>query len=276
MQFSNFSRTQDGLVIILYNDQPIENVGTVKNYSDNSSGTFSKKEFRWSFNNEYWSAWETLTRSAISRINTLNNYYFFLQVRYTLSSASSGTVTTFAIDYTQGTASPTVPTVLTHDIQISDSTSVLIHDILQKYEITSITDASTLNGYAGSYYLNRAHHKGYQPISSITGLQSVVNQVTSYYSYIDGSIILKLSEASLGSNFVWNASGYLDVSVVSMNYDYIDGSLVQRDLSINNLYSTKQNLIFDGTYLKESSIGSGFTWNAGMLDVSSQGDVTKE
>ena len=99
MQFSNFSRTQDGLVITLYNDQPIENVGTVKNYSDNSNGTFSKKEFRWSFNNEYWSAWEILTRSAISRIDTHNNYYFFLQVRYTLIAASSGTVTKFILDY---------------------------------------------------------------------------------------------------------------------------------------------------------------------------------
>ncbi|HPI82482.1 MAG TPA: hypothetical protein PK122_04615, partial [Candidatus Paceibacterota bacterium] len=75
----------------------------------------------------------------------------------------------------------------------------------------------------------------------------------------------------------------LEASIgTSMDYPYVDGSLSARDLSINelytlvetqdpsisNLYSTKQDLIPDGTFLKESSLGTDFVWNAGLLDVS--------
>jgi len=41
---------------------------------------------------------------------------------------------------------------------------------------------------------------------------------------------------------------------------YVDGSL-----------NAKQNIIPDGTFLKESSLGAGLVWNAGLLDVSVEG-----
>jgi len=160
MQFSNFSRLEEGLTITLSNKIPIENVGEIKYYTDNLSGSFIKKEFRWSFNNEHWASWEILTQSAISRINTFNNYYFFLQIRYTLTAPGSGNVTTFNVNYKEGTAIPITPRILTSDIQANDASAVLIHDILQKHEVTKITDASTLNGETSNYYLNRKNHIG--------------------------------------------------------------------------------------------------------------------
>jgi hypothetical protein len=204
MKFSSFSRSEEGLIITLHNDIPVENVGEIKYYNDNSSGIFSKKEFRWSFNNESWSAWEPLTQGGISRINTFSNYYLFLEIRYVLSASGSGSVTTFTIDYLEGDAIPYTPRIFTSDIQRQDASSVLIHDILQKYEVTNLLDASLLNGYAGIYYLNRTHHYGTQPITTITGLQNILTGITRDY----------LAESSLGSDFNWN-NGYLDVSTAT-------------------------------------------------------------
>jgi len=73
-----------------------------------------------------------------------------------------------------------------------------------------------------------------------------------------------------------------DPSALAGFKDYVDGSLAFRDAeinqldasiiridsSINNLYSTKQNNITDGTFLKESSLGPDFAWVGGQLDVS--------
>jgi hypothetical protein len=173
MQFSSFSRLEEDLTITLYNDIPVENVLTVKYYNDDSNGTFTKKEFRWSFNNAYWSSWETLTQSAISNIDTHSNYYLFLQIRYILFAADSGTVSKFYLNYKANDVI-TTPTTIHQNIELSDSSAVLIHDYLQKYVITKIIDASTLGSYSGSWYLNRTHHIGQQPISSITGLEAAL------------------------------------------------------------------------------------------------------
>jgi hypothetical protein len=205
MQFSSFSRSEAGLTITLYNEIPIENLGAINYYRDNATGLFSKKEFRWSFNNEYWSSWQALTQRAFSKnINTHSNYYLFLQIRYVLTAAGSGTVSTFAVTYTAGNLTSATPRILSEDIQHLDSSAVLIHDILQSYTVTNIIDASTLNGYPGSYYLDRSHHTGKQSIASITGLQTVLNNITIPSGY--------LKEACLGSTFFWDTSGYLEAS----------------------------------------------------------------
>jgi len=199
MQFSSFSRLEEDLTITLYNDIPVENVLAVKYYNDDSNGTFTKKEFRWSFNNAYWSSWETLTQSAISNIDTQGNYYLFLQIRYILFAADSGTVASFILNYTKGAVTAVTPRILTHDIQSQDASAVLIHDILQTYEVTHLIDASTLNGYPGSYYLNRAHHIGKQPISSITNLQSILDsKANKSGDIISGDLIVDGSFIALG------------------------------------------------------------------------------
>lgn len=185
MQFSNFSRIENGLAITFRNEVPLEKVASIKFFKDNASGIFSKKEFRWSFNNEHWSSWEILTQNAFSSINTHGNYYLFLQVRYTQTALGSGTVTSFSLTYSESNAiSATSPAHFHDDIETGDASAVLIHDIIQHHTFATITDASTLNGYPGSWYLDRTHHTGPILISQITNLQAILDsKITS-----DGSI----------------------------------------------------------------------------------------
>jgi len=205
MQFTNFSRTEDGLTITLYTQYPIANVGEIKFFKDNAIGTFTKKEYRWSFTNEYWSGWEKLTQNGITAINTYSNYYLFLQIRYTLSALNSGTVTAFTLNYLEGTAT-LGSGILTEDIQHRDASTILIHDILQTHRIIPITDASLLNGHPGSFYLDRRNQFGIQPISSITNLQAILDTKATY-AYINENFVLKsgLSFDGISGGANWSA-----------------------------------------------------------------------
>ena len=96
-------------------------------------------------------------------------------------------------------------------------------------------------------------------------------------SFTSPSVVLN---SSIGTGLAWGPAGTLDVSIVvtGVPQSYVDGSLLSRDaqltihdISIGDLYVTKQNTIADGTYLKESSIGSGLVWNGTLLDVSVAG-----
>jgi len=81
--FSDFTRSISGLEITFGNNSvPITYVNSIMYYRDDHSGLFSKKEFRWSFDNSYWSSWETLTPSNLTRIVTYPNKYFYLEIRY--------------------------------------------------------------------------------------------------------------------------------------------------------------------------------------------------
>jgi hypothetical protein len=200
MQFSNFSRLEVDLTITLYNEIPIENVGIIQYYSDNSQGIFSKKEFRWSPDSTYWSSWETLTIGAISRIDTHGNYYFFLEIRYVLTYANSGTVSTFTLNYLNGTA-----------------TATRFENL--NYNVTSSIDASTLNGYSGNWYLNRAHHNGYQPISSITGLQAALNEIS--IDYYDKNESDNLFYKKTFPPITTDSSGEMGTIAVDASYFYI-------------------------------------------------------
>jgi hypothetical protein len=96
-------------------------------------------------------------------------------------------------------------------------------------------------------------------------------------SFTSPSVVLN---SSIGTGLAWGPAGTLDVSIIvtGVSQSYVDGSLLSRDaqltihdISIGDLYVTKQNTIADGTYLKESSIGSGLVWNGTLLDVSVAG-----
>ena len=73
MVFSNFTRTASGNTITFRNSTPIENVGNLKFYKDNASGSFTKKEFRWSFNKTYWASWETLNQGNLTNVDVKGN-----------------------------------------------------------------------------------------------------------------------------------------------------------------------------------------------------------
>ena len=146
------------------------------------------------------------------------------------------------------------------------------------YYPANITDAQTLCGKDCDYYLWRPNQKGEQAITSITGLQQILNSLISNsgvsLSYVDGSLALRdasiawlisrnyLKESSINldtsSGFAWGLNGllYIDVSVVAggVSKVYVDDSLFLRDASIAWLDANKQPI---GIYIRESSIGTG-------------------
>ena len=97
MQFSNFFRREDGNKIYFYNSEPLTGITNIRYFQDDSAGSFTKKEFRWSFNKSYWSSWEDLDQGNISGISIGSNPLLFLDIRYT---SSGGKVTKFTLDYT--------------------------------------------------------------------------------------------------------------------------------------------------------------------------------
>lgn len=102
MIFSNFVKSEVDNLVTFKNSIPIQNVGSIKFYKDNSSGSFSKKEFRWSFNKDYWSSWETLNQGKFTNINTKGNPCIYIEIRYILANTSSK-VTSFSLDYIDNT-----------------------------------------------------------------------------------------------------------------------------------------------------------------------------
>jgi len=177
MIFSNFTRSESGTTILFKNELPIEDVGSIKFFKDNASGSFTKKEFRWSFNKNYWASWETLNQGNLTRIDTSGKAYLFLEVRYVVSG--SGAVTSFSVNYQQAPAA--VGPGETCDIPVG--TTVDPTPIPPEYNTggggqSSAVNATTLCGESCDYYLWRPNHKGQQPISSITNLQTVLNNLS--------------------------------------------------------------------------------------------------
>ena len=299
MQYSNFLRTVAGNTISFINTSPILKVDTIKYFTDNTVGTFSKKEIRWSFNNTYWASWETLNQKNVSGIDIGTNQYLYLEIRYTLKSINSGTVTKFILNYTEVEAD-------------------VCEKIIPKYtpiteRIVEITNADTLEGEHGSYYLDRSHHTGIQSIATITNLQDFINYYNNFIadissgvsklyvdgslatrdasivflfdnkanlSYVDSSLSFFIKEVSLGSEFYW-ADGSLGVTGSGgISQAYVDGSLALRDASITYLFNWNFNIEssiagLDNIYIKESSLGYSFYWDSsGFLDVSTSSIIS--
>ena len=342
MNFSTFTKISSGNLIYFRNESPIENVGTLKFYKDNSSGTFLKKEFRWSFDRNYWSSWETLNIGNIAKVNTGNNRYLFFEIKYTMTSPTAGKVTSFAVEYILNPNETYAPAV--EDVTNMDNNHILpdgcndLGGTTKTFKTIEITDAETLCGKSCDHYLWRPNHKGTQPISSVEGLQNILNNLTSglndsitnalnvdgsgtgvFYqksgknlifkkinpgagSYIiesDGIITIGV-DASLSAkdpsiNDLYNLFYQLDTNLsdASIYIDYkflqIDASLADLyakdasiDASINQLWTYVDGSItqlwdyldssFSGQFVKESSLGPKFFWDAsGLLDVSVSG-----
>ena len=72
--------------------------------------------------------------------------------------------------------------------------------------------------------------------------------------------------ASTGFSLLFDLNGTYYFGVLDyVSKTYVDGSL-----------NAKQDIIEDGTYVKEASIGDGLYWVSGQLDVSVAGEVTKD
>jgi len=104
MVYSNFDITVVGNQVLFKNASPIENVEFLKYYKDDATGTFNKKEFRWSFDNNYWASWTTLNQGNVSGLSMNANKFLYLEIRY-IKSNSSADVCSFSLNYTELTGS---------------------------------------------------------------------------------------------------------------------------------------------------------------------------
>jgi len=241
MKFSTFTKSVLTNIITFKNYEAIKSVGYINYYTDDAKGSIKKKEYRWSFDNNYWSSWEVLSQSNISSLNTNNNYYLFLEIRYVYAGSinSKNEVNNFSIDYTQST-------IVNQPIEIESSTgSTHIHvyeQIYTKPQTTLISDCNLLNSLPGSYYLNRANHTGTQLISTVDGLSLILQDLASNISIFDNigngdvsiyygkiNAIHQFRELKAGSNrIIFNYN--------SDNTIVIDSSLGDIDASIYDLY----------------------------------------
>ena len=181
MVFSSFSRSEINNQVVFKNTNPIKNVGAIRFFADDAGGPFSKKEFRWSFNNSYWSSWEVLNQGNISRLDSGGKPYLFIEVRYVKASDTSS-VNTFSITYDEfrGTVPAPMPS------QPSQQSVPCPTDYSGSCTPQPAPDDCTiLSGKSGEYYLWRPNHQGEQPISTITGLQDVLRNLANAVQNVD-------------------------------------------------------------------------------------------
>jgi len=257
MVFSNFTRSESGNIIFFKNSTPIEGVKSLKFYKDDSVGTFTKKEFRWSFDNNYWASWETLDQGNISSVNVGSRPYLFFEIRYAKSNPSSK-VTKFSVDYIAMSAAD-LQQCKTNSGEIVPPSVIPIDyggTTPCPSNITEVINATTLCGKSCDYYLLRSNHKGQQAISTITDLQKILNNlsggiqnsITGGSGSIDVSIGLQDEGTLLGNlrtiNFAGDAlSASLagDVGTITSSAPtklYVDGSLNVKQATITGAAST--------------------------------------
>ena len=137
MQYQFNERFEYVKTIEFLNSNPLLNVERVRYFKEEGvTGTFIKKEFRYSFDNSVWTNWNTLTQANLSGIQFRDNPNFWLQVKYTRTGIGSGNIQRWYLFYDSGTPTPPVPPP---DASI---------------------DADTLGGEPPSYYLDRTNHFG--------------------------------------------------------------------------------------------------------------------
>lgn len=268
MNFSNFTKISSGNLIYFRNETPIENVGSLKFYKDNASGTFVKKEFRWSFDRNHWASWMDLNVGNIAGVQTLNNKYLFFEIKYTMTSPTAGKVSSFFVDYLQASGQTYAPPVedvnMDHGHTLPDGCNDL-GGVIKTFEVVKITDAETLCGKTCDFYLWRSNHKGLQPISSITDLQNILNNLQEQIYILDPSTTLNsaynvggglgvflskdVSERALvfkslvPGNFITLSN---DPSTITINVSSaVNNKFSQIDASLNQL--AQWNLIQDGS-----------------------------
>ena len=118
-------------------ESSIQDVQQIRYFKeDGITGTFTKKEFRYSWDNVTWTNWNTLTQGNLSGIAFRDNPDFYLHVRYTRAGISAGDIQRFYIFYDSTTPAPPTPPA---DPSI---------------------DAWTLRGEGPLYYLDRTNHIG--------------------------------------------------------------------------------------------------------------------
>ncbi|MFW6377139.1 MAG: hypothetical protein ACOCZ5_00700, partial [bacterium] len=225
MIYNYFTRHVRNGVIYFRNDTEIRSVQSILLFNDDSYGTFQKKEFRWSFDNDNWSSWTKLTQSNIASINA-NGNSLYLEARYTPLN-NDANVDEFSIKYNDGGTISQVITSGSETIDYSDRQTSSDRDTPQDRWYTKVSDSNLLNGKSGDYYLRRYNHIGKQPISSVEGLNDTL--VNYFNVSSDLNNISRIHDISIG--LIRNNIDLHEASIYLIE-EHIDDI----DTSLNNLY----------------------------------------
>lgn len=281
MQSSSFIRTVTGSTTLFKNNTPFEYVQSIKFYTETVSGSFTKKEYRWSFNNTYWSAWGTLNQGNLSSIVVGTNRYLYLEIRY----VGAGTATAFTLNYTTTSGTSVQPVTIDASVYCLPDPACCNNEAAILYETTYITNATTLDGKPGNYYLLRSNHTGTQSISTITGLQAILNELALEQDASlnfdieneDGSFGGAYSRTVGSTIFFKNIRAGSNKIVITDNNTgiiYIDASISAVDASVIDIYNIL-NSIEASIVNIDTSIYDIWT-KIGYIDISLNNIVTTD
>jgi len=225
------------------NTIPILNIEKIRSIKEEGvTGNFTKKEFRYSFDNVIWSPWDTLTTAKLVNISFANQSNFYLHIKYSRTKVIDGNIGAF---------------YLTYD---SRSTSLPSPD-------SSTIDADLLQGEDGEYYLNRENHFG---SFSDLNVQNVIDgsSVGVYFGRTDSSLgstlFFKRIEGEGGAIVSESSSGII---LIDVPFDILDASISDIYNIINSIEASIANI--------DSSINDIWT-KISYIDVSLNNIVTTD
>ena len=151
------------------NTSPILNIERLRLFQEEGLvGNFTKKEFRYSFDNVSWQPWQTLTNSNLMSIGFQDQNNFFIHIKYTRTNVIAGNVNAIYLTYDSKRITPPSPL---------DS---------------SIIDADYLQGENGEYYLNRENQIG--PLAN--KMKTIQGMISQYFIMKNNNIHIDFISAT--------------------------------------------------------------------------------
>jgi len=220
------------------NTTPILNIERLRFFSEiGLTGNFTKKEFRYSFDNVIWQPWQTFSNTNLSIIDFRDYTNFYIHVKYTRTSVIAGNIDLIYLTYDSKVITPPSP----------DS---------------SIIDADRLQGKDGAYYLDRENQYGPFTDLQVHNILDASSAIGTYHSRSDtplGTDLyfksvapgegIKVYESSLGHDIVIETS----INVVTSYDTTLDPALTMPEdvggipagTAVSDLYGDSFTSLFD-------------------------------
>lgn len=259
MQYQFTERLEYIKTIEFFNTNPLH-IEKIRYFQEEGvTGTITKREFIYSWDNVTWSNWNTLTIGNLTAISFRDHQDFYLKLRYTRTGIGSGNIERWYLIYDELAPTPPAP------------------------PSPGGCDCSTFGGENPEYFLNRENHIG--PYADLNVYNVADGSAIGVYSHKDdtslgtniyfkglkgaGGVTIQdnngiisisadvsvaagtyIKEASLGPNFIWDASGYLDISVGSTP----TGAGIDGGVWITNIIANGVGNVGDKSYSSSGAV----------------------
>ena len=243
MEFSKFNKIVEGNKTIFKNIQPLVRIQEILYYKEVISGPFDKKEFRWSFNNNYWSPWVELNQGNLTNIK-ITNINLFLEIRYI---SAGGKVNNFILGYEGEKQNITDNKTITKIIKEEPKEVSIEANIYEQTGECTIKenvliDANSLCGKDCDYYLWLPNHKGNIKIEQVTNLEEVLKNLNDSLQLLDIQGADNISKNGIGVYYgTYDKKLYFKTLIQGTGVllsENTKGEITIKmdDSSINNLY----------------------------------------